>query len=114
MTAILQPVILSIYSLITPSYTNFVDIVGKAGKLVCYLRPLLQGWLLPDLNTIPNNWVRENSLWLCGYGIGFTYRRTWLKSCPDLIFLPCIYSFVSLLPIFFVRLGLVQDWPKSL
>ena len=59
MTAILQPVILPIYSLITPSYTNFVDIVGKAGKLVCYLRPLLQAWLLPDLNTIPNNWLER-------------------------------------------------------
>ena len=28
----------------------------------CYGKPLLQAWLLPDLNTIPNNCVRENSL----------------------------------------------------
>ena len=28
----------------------------------CYGRPLLQAWLLPDLNTIPNNCVREFSL----------------------------------------------------
>ena len=28
----------------------------------CYERPLLQAWLLPDLNTISNNCVRENSL----------------------------------------------------
>ena len=30
--------------------------------LLCYGWPLLQAWLLPDLNTIPNNCVRENSL----------------------------------------------------
>ena len=28
----------------------------------CYGRPLLQAWMLPDLNTIPDNRVRENSL----------------------------------------------------
>ena len=28
----------------------------------CYGRPLLQAWLLPDLNTIPNNCITENSL----------------------------------------------------
>ena len=27
----------------------------------CYVRPLLQAWLLPDLNTIPTNCVGENS-----------------------------------------------------
>ena len=27
-----------------------------------YRGPLLQAWLLPDLNTIPTNCVRENSL----------------------------------------------------
>ena len=30
--------------------------------LQCYERPLFQAWLLPDLNTIPYNCVRENSL----------------------------------------------------
>ena len=29
--------------------------------------------------------------------IGFSTRRPWFKSCPNLIFLPCIYSFLSLL-----------------
>ena len=57
----------------------------------CYWRPLLQAWLLPDLNTIPNNYVRENSLQLSGYGIGFSTKRPWFKSCLNLIFLPCIY-----------------------
>ena len=28
----------------------------------CYGRPLLQAWLLPELNTIPNNCIGENSL----------------------------------------------------
>ena len=28
----------------------------------CYDRPLLQAWLLPDLNTIPDSCVSENSL----------------------------------------------------
>ena len=41
----------------------------------CYGRPLLQAWLLPDLITIPNNCVVENSLQLSGYGIGFSSRR---------------------------------------
>ena len=41
---------------------------------------------------------------LCGYGIVFSSRRPWFKSCPDLIFLLCIYSFVSFLRTLFVRL----------
>ena len=69
---------------------------------VCYGRPLLQAWLLPVLNTIPNNCVRENFLQLSCYGIGFSSRRPRLKSCSDLIFPPCIYSFVSLLRTLFV------------
>ena len=46
----------------------------------CYGRPLLQALLLPDLNTIPNNCVGENSLWLSGYGIGFSSRHPWFNS----------------------------------
>ena len=45
------------------------------GISVCYGRPLLQAWLLPDLNTIPSNCVREDSLSLSGYGIGFWGTR---------------------------------------
>ena len=71
-------------------------------RVYCYGRPLLQAWLFPDLNTIPNNCVRENSLKLSGYGIGFSSRRPWFKSCPDFIFLSCIYSFISLLRTLFV------------
>ena len=40
---------------------------------------------------------------ISGYGIGFSTRRPWFKSCPNLIFLPCIYSFLSLLQTLFVR-----------
>ena len=29
---------------------------------MCYGRPLLEAWLLPDLNTIPNYCVREREL----------------------------------------------------
>ena len=31
-------------------------------QLMCYGRPLLLAWLLPDLNTKLNNCIRENSL----------------------------------------------------
>ena len=31
-------------------------------EVICYGRPLLQAWLLPDLNTISNYCVRESSL----------------------------------------------------
>ena len=47
----------------------------------CYRRPLLQACLLPDLNTILNNCVRKNSLYLSGCGIDFSSRRPWFKSC---------------------------------
>ena len=57
----------------------------------------------PDLNTIPNNCAWGNSLSLSGYGTGILYRRPWFKPCPDLTFLTCIYSFVSLLLTLFVR-----------
>ena len=70
----------------------------------CYGRPLLQAWLLPDLNTIPNNCIRENSLELSGYGIGFSSESPWFESRPDLTFLSCIRSFVSLLRTLFVRI----------
>ena len=35
--------------------------------------------------------------------LAFGARGHWFKSCPELIFLPCIYSFVSLLRTLFVR-----------
>ena len=43
--------------------------------IYCYRRPHLQAWLLPDLNIIPNSCVRENSLQLSGYVIGFGFVR---------------------------------------
>ena len=42
--------------------------------------------------------------------LAFGARGHWFESCPDFIFLPCIYSFVSLLRTLFVRWGLVRDW----
>ena len=56
--------------LMTPRYTAFENIMGKeenAGNphflpFPCYGRPILQAWLDPDLNTISNNCIRENSL----------------------------------------------------
>ena len=38
------------------------QLVNTDSLVLCYGRPLLQAWLLPDLNTIPNNSVRENYL----------------------------------------------------
>ena len=45
--------------------------------------------------------------------LAFGARGHWFDSCPDLIFVPCIYLFVSLIPTLFVRWGLVRGWPKS-
>ena len=61
---------------------------------------------LPELNTVPYNYVRENSVQLSGYDIGFSFGGPWFKSCPNLIFLLCIDSFVSLLRTLFVRIHL--------
>ena len=69
----------------------------------CYRRPLLQAWLLPHLNTIPNNCVGENSLNSVVIVLALGAQGHWFESCPYLIFLPCIYSFVSLLLTLFVR-----------
>ena len=55
------------------------------------------------LDTIPNNCVRDNSVLLSDYGIGFSSRNPLFESRPDLIFLPCIYLFVSLLRTLFAR-----------
>ena len=49
---------------------------------------------LPDLNTLPYNCVRENSLQLSGYVLASGVQGPWFKSCPNHIFLPCIYLFV--------------------
>ena len=62
-----------------------------------YERPLLQAWLLPDLNTIANNCVRENSLWLSGYGIGFSSMAGIAGSNPVQILYFClVHVFIHL------------------
>ena len=66
-----------------------------------YGRPLFQARLLPNLNTIPNNSVKENSLSLSSYGIGFSTKRHWFKSCPNVIFL--LHLFISFFVTDFVR-----------
>ena len=45
-------------------------------------RPILQAWLFPDLNTIPNNCVRENSLYLSSYGIDFRCTKSLVRILP--------------------------------
>ena len=45
----------------------------------CYGKLLLQAWLLPDLNTIPNNYVRKKNFELSGYGIGFWCTRSLVR-----------------------------------
>ena len=42
--------------------TEKLGLVWERDRLLCYGRPLLQAWLLSDLNTIPDNCVGENSL----------------------------------------------------
>ena len=44
---------------------------------------LLQACLLPNLNAIPNNCIRENSLQLNGYGIGFWCKRSLIRILPE-------------------------------
>ena len=58
-----------------------------------YGKPLLQAWLLPDLNTIPNNCVRENSVQLGGYGIGFWCTRSLVQILPG-PHLPAMHLFI--------------------
>ena len=79
-----------------PLFSHFLPIQETEAHN-SYGRPLLHARLFPDLNTIPNNCVWENSLQLSGYSIGFLSGSAWLESRQDLIFLPCINSFVSLL-----------------
>ena len=93
--------------------TTSSEPVGYGLRFQCYGRPLLQAWLLPDLAKIPDNFVGENSLQLSGYGIGFSSRRSWFKSCLHLIFLPCIHSFVSLLRTLFIRPDLTSYCTRS-
>ena len=49
---------------------------SNASFFRCYGRPLLQAWLLPDLNTIPNICVREHSLQLSGFWCTRSLVRT--------------------------------------
>ena len=44
-----------------------------------YGRPLLQAWLLLDLDTIPDSCVGKNSLELSSYGIGFWCMRSLVR-----------------------------------
>ena len=102
-----------------PIFTHIADCEFKIGQSIrfvydevgsilrrernnCYGRPLLRVWMLPGLNTIPNNCVRENSLaqWLWYW---LASRCLWFKTCPDLIFLPCIYQFICFFVTNFVR-----------
>ena len=45
-----------------PHERGVVGSIPGSERPKCYGRPLLQAWLLPDLNTIPNNCVGENSV----------------------------------------------------
>ena len=73
-------------------------------EIICCGRPLLQAWLLPDLNTLTIALGRILFKQLSGYGIGFSSRHPWFTSYPDILFLPCIYSFLALLRTSFVRI----------
>ena len=69
---------------------------------VCYGRPVLHAWLLPDLNTLPNSCVRENSLELSGYGIGFWCTRSLVRILPG-PYISAMYSFLCFFVMDFVR-----------
>ena len=60
----------------------------------CYGRPLFQAWLLPDLNTVPNNCVRENSLQLSGYGIGFSNQGGLVRNLSE-PYISAMHLFIS-------------------
>ena len=54
-------------------------------------------------------WVCSLASHFSGYGVGLLTGRPWFESRQDHIFLPCIYSFLSLLRTLFIRWGLVRD-----
>ena len=58
---------------------------------------------------VPNNCVRENSLWLSGYGVCLLSKHSRFKSGVLPVFLLCICSFASLLQTLFSRLLSVPD-----
>ena len=76
---------------------------GKGLKGVCYGRPLLQAWLLSDLNTISNSCIGGILFSSVVMVLAFGSQGHWFKSCPDLVFLPCIDSLVSMLWTLFLR-----------
>ena len=61
-----------------------------------------------------NNCVRKNSVQLSDYGTGFSSERPWFESRSNLIFLPCIYSCVSLLRTLFVRIDQILYTTQNL
>ena len=69
---------------------------------ICYGRKLLQAWLLPYLNTIPNNCIKENSLKLSGYGIGFWCTRLLVRILPRL-YISAMHLFISFFVTYFVH-----------
>ena len=92
---------------------NVAFVFGYQKMSVCYGRPLLQPWLLPDLNTIPNNCVRDNSLELSGYGIGFWCLRSLLQ-IPSEPYTSAMHFFICFFVTDFVRkIGARQDRPLS-
>ena len=81
-------------------------ILTKLFKNCCYGRPLYQAWLLPDLKQ-----YLTTALWRILFSSVFMVlalgaQGHWFESYPDFIFLPCIYSFVSLLWTLFIRLSI--------
>ena len=67
-----------------------------------YGRPLLQAWLLPSFNTIPNNCVRDNSLQLCGYCIGFSCTRSLIRILPG-PYISAMHLFICFFVTDFIR-----------
>ena len=68
----------------------------------CYGRPLLQAWLLPDLNTIPNNCVGENSLKLSGLSY-WLFVQASLVQIPSRSYISAMHLLIYFSVTHFVR-----------
>ena len=64
----------------------------------CYGRPLLQAWLLLDLNSIPNKILISPVVLVLAYG----ERGLWFESCPD-PYISAMHLFIGFFVTHFVR-----------
>ena len=78
---------------LTHHFLNYMYIVANA---VVLRETTPSSMAVSDLNTIPDDCDRANPRSVVMV-LAFGEQGLWFESRPDLIFLPCIYSYVTLL-----------------